>query len=346
MRRDAGAFLGHDRRGRTVKAALSEVRTLLRLSDARQDAILKASLDAIVIMDADGCFTEFNPAAERLFGYARAEVLGKPIADFIIPERLRGGHRAGMARFLTTGVGVVINQRLELPALKASGEEFPVELAIVPVEDQTPPMFVGFIRDITESKQAEQRRQWLLDEFAHRSRNLFTVVQAIIARTLHDARPAAEARTLLSERVNALSRSNAALLDRAKGAALTQIIAQEIAGFSDRVSVSGPEVVLRANAAQAFALIVHELATNASKHGALSHQDGGVALTWIIAEDGQFVLEWREHGGPKIGAPARSGFGSVVLQQMAATELGATVELKYEADGLHYRLSAPVTGVA
>jgi PAS domain S-box-containing protein len=328
-----------------VKAALSEVRTLLRLSDARQDAILKASLDAIVIMDAGGRFTEFNPAAERLFGYARADVIGKPIADFIIPERLREGHREGMARFLATGVGIVVNQRLELPAIKASGEEFPVELAIVPVEDQTPPVFVGFIRDMTEIKQAEQRRQWLLDEFAHRSRNLFTVVQAIISRTLHEARPLAEVRALLSERINALSRSNAALLDRAQGAALTQIIKQELAGFSDRISVTGPEIVLRAKAAQTFALIVHELATNASKHGALSHHDGGVALTWKIAEDGQFVLEWREHGGPKVAPPARSGFGSVVLDRMAVNDLGATVDLNYAPDGFVYRLSGPLAGL-
>lgn len=328
-----------------MKAALSEVRTLLRLSDARQNAILMAALDAIVIMDADGCFLEFNPAAERLFGYARAEVVGKPIADFIIPERLRDSHRQGMARFLATGVGVVIGQRLELPALKASGEEFPVELAIVPVADHTPPMFVGFIRDLTEHKQTEQRRQWLLEEFAHRSRNLFTVVQAIIARTLHDARPAAETRTLLSQRINALARSQSALVNRAEGADLSQIIAQEIEAFSERVAANGPALTINARAAQAFALIVHELATNASKYGALSSGEGHVALSWSIGEDGRFAFEWREQGGPEIAAPTRTGFGSVVLEQLAASELALSVELHYHADGLVYRLAGPATGL-
>jgi PAS domain S-box-containing protein len=203
--------------------ALSEVRALLRRSDARQNAILQASLDGIVIMDERGCFLEFNPAAEGMFGYRRADVLGQPIADFIIPERLRESHRLGMARYLETGVGKVLSQRLELPALKASGEEFAVELAIVPVATEGSPVFVGFLRDLTAQKQDEQRRKWLLDELAHRSRNFFTVVHAIISRTLSDARPTAEARAVLSRRINARARSHTALIDDTEGAALATI---------------------------------------------------------------------------------------------------------------------------
>jgi PAS domain S-box-containing protein len=322
--------------------ALSEVRALLRRSDARQNAILQASLDGIVIMDERGCFLEFNPAAEGMFGYRRADVLGQPIADFIIPERLRESHRLGMARYLETGVGKVLSQRLELPALKASGEEFAVELAIVPVATEGSPVFVGFLRDLTAQKQDEQRRKWLLDELAHRSRNFFTVVHAIISRTLSDARPTAEARAVLSRRINALARSHTALIDDPEGAALATIVTQEIEGFSNQVDAAGPPLKVNAKAAQTFALIVHELATNASKYGALSTDSGRVTVTWSVSAEGRLQFEWREAGGPKVKTPANTGFGSVVLEQLAASDLQGEVDLDYNANGLVYRLAAPV----
>jgi PAS domain S-box-containing protein len=141
--------------GDTLGSGRETLQEDLRLTRARSEAILNASLDAIVSMDHEGRIGEFNPAAEKLFGYSRADAVGKPLADLIIPERLRAQHDAGLKRYLANGGGPVVNRRIEMPALRADGSEFPVELAIVPVAGAQPPLFIGFIRDITDRKLAE-----------------------------------------------------------------------------------------------------------------------------------------------------------------------------------------------
>ncbi len=128
----------------------------LRNSEVRKDAILRSALDAIITMDHEGKFVEFNPAAEKLFGYSRNETLGKPLADLIIPQRFRQKHSQGLARYLATGEGPVVNRQIELPALRRDGSEFPAELAILPIPGSKPPMFTAFLRDITERKQTEK----------------------------------------------------------------------------------------------------------------------------------------------------------------------------------------------
>jgi PAS domain S-box-containing protein len=321
----------------------------LQLDQARHAALLAASLDAIVIMDHEGCFLEFNRAAETIFGYRREEVMGKPIADFIIPSRLREGHRLGMARYLASGAGSVVNQRIELPAIRANGEEFPVEIAIVPVQREGDPIFVGFIRDITEQKQAERRRQVLMNESAHRIRNILTVVQSIASMTLTDGHPVAEARQILARRISALSRSHAALsAAQATGVSLASIVSLEVEGFSDRVVASGPDLTMNAVAGQTFALILHELATNAAKHGALSAPNGRVVIKWSVSGvdgDARLAFEWREQGGPPVGAASRSGFGRVVLEHMAASEFKSAPTIELDPGGLIYRLEAALAVV-
>jgi PAS domain S-box-containing protein len=130
----------------------------LRASEARKSAILGTALDCVITMDHEGKVVEFNPAAEKTFGYSRAEVVGKGLAEFIIPPSLRESHRTGMAHYLATGEGPVLDKRLELPALRADGTEFPVELAITRISTASPPLFTAYLRDITERKRAEQHR--------------------------------------------------------------------------------------------------------------------------------------------------------------------------------------------
>ena len=102
------------------------------------------------MIDHHGSILEFNPAAERVFGYARAEVLGKDIAETIIPPSLRNQHRSGLTKYLATGVGPVLGKRIEITGMRADGTEFPVELVVTPVPGEVPPVFIGFLRDITE----------------------------------------------------------------------------------------------------------------------------------------------------------------------------------------------------
>jgi PAS domain S-box-containing protein len=318
----------------------------LQLEQARYAAILAASLDAIVVMDHEGRFVEFNPAATAIFGYTREDVIGRPIADFIIPHHLRERHRQGLARYLAVGSGPVVNQRIELPALRANGEEFPVEIAIVPVRGQGPPLFVGFIRDITEAKNAEQRRQLLIRESAHRIRNLLTVIQSIVTLTLTDGRPVSEARHIVLRRISALARSHAMLAaGETAGAPLARIIAEEIEGFSDRIDAKGPDLAVNAASAQTFGLIVHELATNAAKHGALSAAGGRITVRWSIedaAGEPSFMFEWSEHGGPPAAASPRAGFGRAVLEQVAMHDFKSAPRIEFTPDGLRYSLSIPL----
>jgi PAS domain S-box-containing protein len=130
----------------------------LRASEARKSAILETAMDCIITMDHNGKVVEFNPAAERTFGYSRDEVVGRELADFIIPPSLRDQHRRGMTHYLTTGEGPVLGKRIELPAQRADGNEFPVELAITRIPTDGPPLFTAYLRDISERTRAERYR--------------------------------------------------------------------------------------------------------------------------------------------------------------------------------------------
>jgi len=148
------------------------VEEALRDGEARKAAILDSALDCIVTIDHLGCITEFNPAAERTFGYRRGEVVGKHLADVIVPPSLRGDHQRGFARYLATGEARLVGRRLEITAVRADGSEFPVELAITRIPLDGPPCFTGYLRDITERKQSEEelrRSEALLAEVQHLS---------------------------------------------------------------------------------------------------------------------------------------------------------------------------------
>ncbi len=140
---------------RQVEDRLREEERELKRSEVRKAAILDSALDCIVMMDHQGCISEFNPAAEQSFGYRRDQVLGKHLADVIIPPALREQHRKGFARYLATGEARVLGRRIEMTAIRADGSEFPVELAIIRTPLDGPPSFTGFLRDITQRKRNE-----------------------------------------------------------------------------------------------------------------------------------------------------------------------------------------------
>ncbi len=128
----------------------------LRESDARKGAILEAALDCIVSMDETGSITEFNPSAEKTFGYSRAEAMGRPLVELLVPPAFREQHLAGLRRYLDSGVGPILGKRLEMQGLRADGSEVPVELAVVATRNGGPPLFTAYMRDLTERKRAEE----------------------------------------------------------------------------------------------------------------------------------------------------------------------------------------------
>jgi PAS domain S-box-containing protein len=138
------------------KAERKRAEEALRQSEARKAAFFQSALDCIITIDHNGLILEFNPAAEATFGYASGAVLGKPMAELIIPPSLREKHHRGMARYLATGEGPVLGKRIEITAMRADGTEFPVELSITPIGMGGVPTFTASIRDISERKKAEQ----------------------------------------------------------------------------------------------------------------------------------------------------------------------------------------------
>jgi two-component system, cell cycle sensor histidine kinase and response regulator CckA len=127
-----------------------------KLAEERKSAVVDAAVEAIIGMDQLGRITEFNPAAERTFGYSREDVLGRALADVIIPPRFRAAHVQGLERYLATGEGPVIGKRVELSALHSNGAEIPIELSISRLGSEKTPSFVGFLRDISEPKRLER----------------------------------------------------------------------------------------------------------------------------------------------------------------------------------------------
>lgn len=128
----------------------------LRESEERKSATLEAALDCVVTLDSQGKILEVNQAAEKTFGWKREQVIGREMANIIIPEKLREAHRAGLKHFLATGIGPALRQRIELSALRSDGSEFPIELSILDLNVNGKVLFTGFLRDITTQKKAEE----------------------------------------------------------------------------------------------------------------------------------------------------------------------------------------------
>ena len=147
-----------DRLGQLVRAQAG--------AEARRRALLDVAFDSVITMGADGCVVDVNRAAEKTFGYARGEMVGQPVADLVIPPALREAHRRGLARHLERGGGPIVGRRVEVTAIRADGSEFPVELVVTRPETLGPPLFYGYLRDVTSRHRAEAALHQLADEQA------------------------------------------------------------------------------------------------------------------------------------------------------------------------------------
>jgi PAS domain S-box-containing protein len=150
--------------GRQMGQYLARVRAeeRLRVSEERHAAIVHAALDCVITMDAPGVVIDFNPAAEATFGYSREEAVGRELAELIVPPELRDAHRSALARYRETGHPSILGRRLELIGMRADGTTLPVELTVTRIGNEEPPMFAGFLRDITERQRAQDELAALL----------------------------------------------------------------------------------------------------------------------------------------------------------------------------------------
>ncbi len=219
--------------------------------------------------------------------------------------------------------------------------EFTHDLAGKPVK-----MF-GIMQDITAQKEAQARQEMLTHELEHRIKNILAMVSAIASQTLRDV-DITTGRDLLNERLRALATAHDTLTrSRWTAASIADVISGTIAHLpQERVSLTGPELLLPPKPSLSLALAVNELATNALKYGALSNEAGHVEVTWStsIDVDGvrQLHWEWREIGGPEVKTPARRGFGSFLVSRVLAADFGGEVKVDYAPDGLTVVLNAPL----
>jgi PAS domain S-box-containing protein len=207
------------------------------------------------------------------------------------------------------------------------------------------------VQDITQSRQHEHQLQILTREIAHRSKNLLSVVQAIVRQTAKTATSASSFMEKVDGRVAALSSAQDLLIDHYwQGADLGQLIERQLAPFAEReshqVTLSGRPLMVCAQATQQLSLAMHELATNSTKYGALSVPNGTILIEWSLrdvhaAEDSRFFLRWVESGGPTVEPSGpEKGFGSLVLQKLVPSALNASAHIEYPPSGLRWTLES------
>jgi len=198
-----------------------------------------------------------------------------------------------------------------------------------------------------ELNQRRDHQQLLLNELSHRVKNLISVVQAVVMRTLTDKATIREGRDLVMDRLQALGRAHDLLVQADwKGASIREILKVELAPFGARVELDGPDLIVQGRMVQALSLMVHELVTNAIKHGSLSNETGTVRLFWSVIgtdNDARFDLRWEARNRPPVTPPTRKGFGTALLAGAGTFDLTSKSELKFEVHGFIYELSAPLS---
>jgi PAS domain S-box-containing protein len=213
--------------------------------------------------------------------------------------------------------------------------------------ERKPVAISGASRDLSELKQAEGLQRLLANELNHRVKNTLATVQAIAYQTLRGAADLASARSALEARIQSMSRAHDLLTDRRwSGADLAQVVARAMAPFAaGQIALDGPSLEISPKQALALSLALHELATNATKYGALSRAEGRVALSWG-AQNGMLALIWTERGGPSVVPPSRKGFGSRLLEDNLFRELNGQTRLEFAAEGVRCSITAELPGPA
>ena len=310
-----------------VEAELQESEQRLRYVAS----IVESSDDAIVSKNLDGIITSWNRGAERIFGYTAEEAVGQPIM-IVIPEDRQNEEREILTR-IRRGERI---DHFETVRQRRHGSLITVSLTVSPVKNAEGKIIGAskIARDITEQKRSQERIATLAREAEHRSKNVLASVQAAV--NLSHADTPEGLKQAIEGRIRALANVHSLFVEsRWIGAELSTIAAQELDPYAakERVRIEGPPVLLDPNAAQAVAVTLHELATNAAKYGSLSGPGGRVELTWVHGADRQLLMRWTETGGPAVQAPTRQGFGSRVIDRMIG-QLKGKAHFDWRPEGL------------
>jgi len=308
----------------------------------RLASIVESSDDAIVSKDLYGIITSWNNGAERIFGYLAEELIGKSILTLIPPDhqdeetsildRIRRGERI---------------DHYETVRRRKDGGLIDISLSVSPIRDVQGKV-VGaskIARDITEQKRAATQVTILAREAEHRAKNMLATVQATVH--LSQADTPEGLKQAIEGRIQALANvHNLFVQSRWIGAELHTLIMQELAPYCrdgyTRAHVHGPSVLLEPNIAQALAVALHELTTNAAKYGALSVSQGRLDIGWSRTAGKRLALRWTETGGPAVAPPARQGFGTRVMKSLVQRQLKGEMRFDWRREGLACEISVPL----
>jgi PAS domain S-box-containing protein len=343
----------HDRLRQEIAAhagtarELAETRSELESCVAtmqRYETALRGANVTVFTQDRDLRYTSIsNP----MFGRGIQDIVGRR-DDEIIPEDGRTAVAALKLAALKTGTP----QGGEVRIADGSGSRW-FDLHIEPLRDADAAIvgLTGAAVEVTERKEGEAHLRLLMRELTHRSKNLLAVIQAMARQTARNARSADRFLEQFGARLQALARSHDLLVQEGwHGASLQELIRSQLGTYFDRsgsqISVEGPPVSLRPEAAQSLGLALHELATNAAQFGALSLPSGRVSITWAWQHHRvppAIEILWAETGGPEVSTPEQRGFGSLVVERNLARSLEAEVDLTFGSEGVRCRIVIPVT---
>jgi two-component system CheB/CheR fusion protein len=300
----------------------------------QEKRLVDLSREPIFMWDFDGGIVGWNRGSEELYGYTPQEAIGQR-KDRLLSTTVPGSSLEEVRKSLIergTWSG-------EIQQKTKSGRELTVESRIDLVQLEGHRMVFESTRDITDRKQWETRQRLLLSELTHRVKNTLAVVQAIARQTLRSSPLPEDFMEHFDGRLAALSRAHSLLVESDwRGASLAALARQElepyIAERPDRLRMDGPPVILPADLATPFGLVLHELATNSTKYGSLSRRGGTVNLGWTLNggnEPPMLSVLWEERGGPTVETPKRAGFGSLLIESSIP---GAKVQREFRPAGL------------
>lgn len=312
--------------------------------------VLPLIADAVICTDETGRVLLFNRAAEKSFGYAASEVIGRAV-EMLLPRSDAASHAYHLRSFaLDDGeASRLMGRRREVRGRRKNGEEFPAEATISRHTVGGKIILTVVHRDVTERKTIEDQRDTIVQELNHRIANVFAVVSSLVSLTAKSATDVSAFKDSLLKRLSALARTQRVLQFGAEhSATLGQLLESELEQYQDytreNIAIDAPSVFLGSRQAQALALVIHELATNSAKYGALSGASGKLAVT--VTSDGEkneenVVIQWQESGGPLVISPQRHGFGTTLIGRIFSRIFGTEVVLDFAPEGVSCRLTLP-----
>ena len=318
----------------------------LRESEARFRILLETAPALIFATDAQGRNNFVNERYQRYTGLSFDQLVGDGWQSVVHPD----DRSAALAESVDMQTRPrPLERRMRIRRHDGEWRWFLSRTEPVPGgPDDSGIRGLGVSIDIEEQVRAEERERLLAQEVDHRAKNLLAVVQSIVQLTRADD---AEAfRDGVNGRIQALARSHGLLAAaRWEGVDLQTLVDEELAAFAGRgaeaVRIDGPAIRLRPAAAQSLGLVLHELATNAAKHGSLSVAEGRLDVTWSLADAApgqrQLELRWREHGGPAVSPATTRGFGSTVIRASVERQLKGAVDIDWRPEGLVCNLVLP-----